>query len=428
MREIYEVIKEIQNTSSRNDKEAILLKGKSVNGFMLMLRYALDPFIVFGIGTKKLNKFMKKATGENNEFQDLFHLLRYLTLYNTGSDETLKKVSEFLAAEPDYELREFYSLVITKELKLGVTGKTVNKVFGHQHIRQFDCMLAEKFHEQLEKIEGKFYVTLKLDGFRLLAFKENGIVKFFSRQGQPIFGLEDIEEDLKHLPDNMVYDGELLLRNDKGLSSKELYSATSKVARTDGAKKLLEFYVFDVLPISEFYLGKSTNSYEKRRKYLDGIFAVVDLEWIKPLPVLYEGEDIKQVHRLLEEVDKKGLEGVMVNLADTPYTLTRSKGLLKAKLFKEGDFRIVGFEEGKNKNKGKLGRINIGYKDENIVGVGTGLSDAERVEIWNNQDKYIGKIVKVKYFEESKNSKTGLYSLRFPSFEEIRWDKDEPNW
>ena len=69
---------------------------------------------------------------------------------------------------------------------------------------------------------------------------------------------------------------------------------------------------------------------------------------------------------------------------------------------------------------------NVEFKD-NIVGVGSGFELSMRDEIWNNKDKYIGKIAKIQYFEVTKNQKDDKESLRFPVFKEWRFDKDEPS-
>ena len=82
---------------------------------------------------------------------------------------------------------------------------------------------------------------------------------------------------------------------------------------------------------------------------------------------------------------------------------------------------IIGFEEGRNRHTGKLGAFLVSYK-ENIVKVGTGISDELREEVWNNQDKYLGVTIAVKYFEETTNDKGGI-SLRFPVFVDFRFDK-----
>ena len=148
---------------------------------------------------------------------------------------------------------------------------------------------------------------------------------------------------------------------------------------------------------------------------------------ISVVPILYEGTDQNIIDKKLDEVDKQGLEGIML-ARDVKYKCKKHNGLLKCKKFKEGDFKVVGFKEGAagKKYEGTLGALLVEYKD-NVVGV-DGMSDKERDDIWNNQDEYIGKIVEVKYKEVSYNKTTGLPSLQFASFIRVRHDKTEPNY
>ena len=88
------------------------------------------------------------------------------------------------------------------------------------------------------------------------------------------------------------------------------------------------------------------------------------------------------------------------------------------------DIRIVGFEEGENRNSGTLGALICEYKD-NTVKVGTGLSDELRKEIWENKDKWLNRVIEVQYFEETEDSKTKLKSLRFPVFKTLREEGKE---
>ena len=87
------------------------------------------------------------------------------------------------------------------------------------------------------------------------------------------------------------------------------------------------------------------------------------------------------------------------------------------------DLKVVGYEEGSGKHSGKLGSLIVEYKN-NTVNVGSGFTDAQREECWNNREQLIGKIVAVKYKEETMDKKTKLPSLQFPTFIAFKTDKD----
>ena len=87
------------------------------------------------------------------------------------------------------------------------------------------------------------------------------------------------------------------------------------------------------------------------------------------------------------------------------------------------ELKLVAMEEGTGKHKGKLGAFIVDYKGFNL-NVGSGFSDEQREEYWNNQNKYIGEFVKVQYFEKTKNQQ-GEESLRFPVFLSFRNNEGE---
>jgi DNA ligase-1 len=347
-------------------------------------------------------------------------------LQRNASDETKLEINKFIASQPEDE-REWYKRMLLKDLKEGCTESTYNKIWSNL-VPTFDVMLAKKFEEHEHKIKDDFVVTLKLDGVRCAVLKENGSIKLISRQGKLFEDLNELTEELKQLPDNTVYDGELLLANDKNLDSADLYRETMKEVSKIGEKHNVEFHCFDIIPIEDFKAGKSKDKCIKRKETLHQLLQQYDFKLIKEVPVLYKGRDKEEVFRLLDEVTQKGLEGVMVN-QNMQYFCKRSDAILKVKKMNDCDLKIVGFESGEVDSKlaNTLGRINVEYKG-NVVGVGSGFSEEMRNEIWNNQGKYINRIAKIQFFEESENSKTKEKSLRFPVFIEIRWDKNEPSY
>ena len=86
---------------------------------------------------------------------------------------------------------------------------------------------------------------------------------------------------------------------------------------------------------------------------------------------------------------------------------------------------VMAMSTGKNKNT--LGAIIVKYVDNNIVKVGSGFTDEDRLFIWNHREDYIHKVAEIQYFEETSNQNGGL-SLRFPVFLQIRNDKNEVSY
>jgi DNA ligase 1 len=426
MKEVLNIINQIKTTSSRNEKEAILKKYKDNESLRKVLDAALNPYIVFGIGEKKLKKFINKTNGKENKFNNLFEVINYLKIHNTGTDHDVKVVAEFLNVQDNEELKELYKEVITKTLKIGATAKSINKAFGEQFIPEFNVMLAKKFEDEENKVKGKeFVITEKLDGMRCIMIVENGIVNFFSRQGQPITGLVEITQDAKFLPDN-VYDGELLIHNADDYKDRDVLQETLKIARKDGEKRGLVLHLFDMIPIDEFKVGKSKATYHKRKEELSFIVEKLNSPYIKIVPNLYVGKDLTVIPKMLEEMNQKGKEGLMLNVSDGKYQCKRTDVLLKIKSMNTMDCRIIGFEEGTGKYQGMLGALIVDYKGYELR-IGSGYTDEDREHLWQHRDEYLGKIVEVQYFRESRNQDGGL-SVSFPVFVCIREDKSDSSY
>jgi DNA ligase 1 len=426
MKEVLNIINQIKTTNSRNEKETIIKKHKDNQSFRKILDAALNPYVVFGIGEKKLKKFINKVNGNENKFDSLFDLIEYLKIHNTGTDHDVKLVAEFLNAQDVEELKDLYKEVITKTLKIGAAAKSINKAFGEQFIPEFNVMLAKKFEDEEHKVKGKeFVITEKLDGVRCVMIVENGNVNFFSRQGQPIAGLVEIVQDARFLPDN-VYDGELLIHNADDYKDRDVLQETLKIARKDGEKRGLVLHLFDMIPIDEFKAGKSKATYHKRKEELSFIVEKLNSPYIKIVPNLYVGKDLNVIPKMLEEMNQKGKEGLMLNVSDGKYQCKRTDVLLKIKSMNTMDCRIIGFEEGTGKYQGMLGALIVDYKGNELY-VGSGYTDDDRKHIWQHKDEYLGKIVEVQYFRESRNQDGGL-SVSFPVFVCIREDKSDPSY
>jgi DNA ligase-1 len=425
VKELVKIFSDLANDSSRTGKENILVENQDNELFKEVLKFVYNPYIVTGISTKKLNKKISPI-GMLIVPNTIKTVMNYLKENNSGRDKDILAIQKFIENLETEEERELARQIVTKDLKVGITEKTINKIYGEGFIPSFSVMLAESYEKKEAKVKGKFFITQKLDGNRCVAIKENGVTKFFSRKGQPVDGMVQLESEFQELPDNYVYDGELLLVNKDNLPSDELFRATQKVVRKDGEKKDLEFHVFDILPVAEFKKGKSKKTYEQRRNTLDIMFNHFNdgqIQHIMPLPVLYEGEDKNMVAVLMKWAEEQGYEGLMVNTANGLYQNKRVTDLLKVKKFKSADLLVMSVEKAiDGQFKGLLARVNVEYKG-NIVGVGSGFTLEQRKQFIENPDLICGKIIEVSYFEESKDEKTGQPSLRFPVFKGIRDDK-----
>lgn len=434
--DVRNIFEQISSASGSTQKIAIIKRNSDNNLFKKMLRFVYDDFIRTGMTYKTLASVDAPAffTDFNGQQYDIEQLMRYVKSHNTGAMATVSLVQDFCSVLSD-ENRDFLYHVFGKDLKIGVTAKTINKALGKGFIREFGVQLAHPYHKYADSVTGKiFCLTQKLDGHRSVFIYKDGQGQFFTRKGLPISGLEEQAEEatevVKTYGRDMVLDGELLLNNRDGLETKDLFRATSRILRSETANKTgILFNVFDALPTVEFEQGKSTQTFFDRKNGLEGALARtiydrhVHIPHIQIVSNLYYGNDIKKIKELQERyVKPNGWEGLMLNITDGYYQTKRTKDLLKIKEFFDADVVVKDVFEGEGKLKGTLGGIIVDYKGYDVR-VGTGFDDASRDYYWNNQDEIIGKVATVQYFEETNNQNDDSISLRFPVFITVRQDK-----
>lgn len=103
----------------------------------------------------------------------------------------------------------------------------------------------------------------------------------------------------------------------------------------------------------------------------------------------------------LNLTSKDGYEGVMIRNPNGLYRLKhRSTDLLKYKSFYDDEFKIIGFKEGKGKDKGTV-IWEVETKKGQPFFVRPGGTLEERQEFFKNGKKYIGKMLNVRYIKLS---------------------------
>lgn len=412
---IYNFLNKLKDEPSRNGKEIIIKNNKDI---LDDVKFLFDDMIVTGLAIKKINKDVPDVDLELLSFNDVVY---YLLKNNTGRDYDVAIVNKYIKNQPN-EYHDFLKQVFTKTFKSGVTASTINKALGEKYINEFKVQLAHPYEKFSDRDFGEFSITTKLDGHRTLCFYD-GISEpmFFTRKGKPIKGLNEIAQDIKNnisTDHPIVLDGEVIVKEYD--NKKDIFQETSKIIRSKSTdKKGLKFVVFDTLSQDDFWNGESKEKYLKRYNNLQSFNDSDNLSIIKHL---YRGTDKSVIANILMDQINNDEEGIMIN-TDTTYKTKRHPGLLKVKQFYTNDLLCTGTFDGEGKYKSLLGGIYVKYKD-NIVAIGSGFTDKEREQYYNNPDMIVGKIVEIQYFEESTNQNNNDISLRFPTFKGIRDDKD----
>lgn len=441
IKEIASILSEIKNSSGKLEKEKIISNNKDNQLLLDVLNHLYNPYIKTNIAKRKLSKAI--VLKQLCEIVGINEFMEFLQS-TTGTDQEVGFVQSYIESQPE-DVRWLLESMATKDLKIGITLKTINKALGYDLIPQFDLMLSDKWIDiktlKGEKktvnnwermIDKEVIATTKLDGIRAVVFATDDGVKMFSRSGHELEGYVDLENEFKKLAKGYVYDGEILAMNYDDLDSKELFQLTSSITRSKGIKEDVEFWAFDMISIEDFKKGASDTKASVRKGLLENLVEEVKkydtLENIHYVYPLYDGVfDKVKLEELSDQAKNNGLEGIMVQLSNASYECKRTKNILKMKAFESADLRCVDVYEGKTgKNIGKLGGLILNYKGH-LVNIGGGFTDEQREDYWNNKEMVLNKIIEINYFEEFENE-DGRLDLRFGTFKGIRNDKKEESY
>lgn len=416
--EVKEFFDILSQTKSTLVKKQLLAERKSDWNVKKFLDYLLNPFFVTGISEKKISK--PSIKDPKIQFASFHELMPYIRENHTGSDEVLANVQTFLDGVDD-ELRDFYIGIITKSIRIGCDVKTVNDALGFDLIPMWDVQQAYQIGKMKLSDNEWFSLSQKLNGVRGTFFEG----KLISRQGKEFAGLDHILADIKTLIRNCeewVIDGELIRKNTDGVSDNENFRLTTGIInQEDGDKSAIQFVIFDILPKEEFLRGESRLRYKDRMAkllHLGETIEMLGLDSLVIVRILYNGTNTFMIDACLDMMIAEGKEGLMLN-RDCKYFRKRHNGILKIKQFYTVDLRVIDLEEGSGRLSGTLGAFVVRYKD-NILHVGSGMTDEQRRTFWEERESLIGRVIEVKYKEESRDKQTGLPSLQFPIFVQLR--------
>lgn len=416
-------IRRLQKARGTKEKLAIIAENKENFAFKRLLYYACHPLLSYKVSETTLSRNVPLHNPVNIfVFSSIFEVCETLSKKKALDEATIHLVLLFLAAQKkDY--RELFKKLLAKTLRLGVTAKSINKVIPGL-IPEWEVQQAYPIEKYPLKEGTWFALTQKLNGVRCTYYRG----RLVGRSGAPFEGLDHIVDELSNWPD-LVFDGELTLKDKDGLSDNEAFrTATGIINSDDGDKSRICFTIFDMLHANEFDNGQSNPNYSMRRELLVGLQNALSARAAKNvsvLPVLYMGTDQSQIDIWLDRMVKEDKEGLMVNL-NVPYRCKRHSGILKVKRFYTMDLPIIRCKEGKGKYQGTTGSIIVDYKG-NEVGVG-GLNDAQRQWFWEHRNEIAGMLIEVKYKELSYDKKNGNESFQFPEFVRIREDKNEVSY
>ena len=426
-----DIISKLEADNSRLVKESILLHAmhEGLDEFFEGVTMALDPLVTFGV--KQVPERSGVITGQGLawiSFKSLALKLINRELTGHAARDAIELAKNVATTE---QWNGFYRRILIKDLRCGMSEKTVNKVakeFPQYAIPVFTCSLAHDSANHPKKMTGMKQIEVKLDGVRVITIIQGNKVEMFSRNGKQFhnFGhiIEELETVIKDhpVPYPLVLDGEVMSANFQDLM-KQLQRKDT-IQNSDAV-----LHLFDTIPLGCFKNG----SWDKPQSFRSQITK----HWVgQHTSVLqhvtaceWENVDLSTTegNRRFVELNKAavdgGYEGVMIKDIDAPYECKRTHAWLKAKPFIEITLKVVDVEEGTGRNTGKLGAIIVQGEDDGYnyhLNCGSGFTDDQRNNFWIDRANVIGSLVEIRADARTKSQDSETYSLRFPRFKTFR--------
>ena len=408
MKDLQELTEKLKETSSINEKKALLGQYPQCKG---LLRWTYDPFKQFFISSKNILK--------NPHIIDILshhrieELLNALNKRETTGHNAIGACNAFI--RNNHEYKGLILDILDKDLGIRVGASIINQVW-ESLIPAFKVALANKYETFSHKIDYKerWFVSRKLDGVRIITIIDNkGKIAFYSRTGKVILTLAKIEASIGLLGlKNKVFDGEMcIVNNDK----EDFTAIISQIRKKDSTVENPIYKVFDYLDIDEFEKKEGKKPFSERLDTLNRLKLAENIEKVAQFHINSE----EGLQKRLEYATRQGWEGLMMR-KDAGYKGKRSNDILKLKKFHDAEYKVLDIEvgpfrivkDGREETIQTMTNVLIEHKGHK-VSVGSGFSLQERQDFKENPAKIVGKVMTVQYFEETTNKEGGT-SLRFP--------------
>jgi bifunctional non-homologous end joining protein LigD len=307
-------------------------------------------------------------------------------------------------------------------------------------------MLATSIDEPFDGEDWLF--EIKWDGYRAVAFLENGKARLVSRNQNELTArypeLKDLAKSVK--AKTAILDGEVVALDEQGRASFSLmqqrtgFRPGGRRAATNADVPVL-YYVFDLLYLDGYDWRKLP--LEERKKKLASILITGDA-------VRYSDHYERQGKALFEMACQKGLEGILAKKRDSFYQERRSSEWLKIKIRHRLEAVIGGYTEPEG-SRMNFGSVVLGLYDKqgrliHVGQAGSGFNQKSLAEIWKllkkretKKNPFYGEVealrkvfwvkpelvAEIEYAEWTEGASHGSGpKLRAPVFLGLRDDKD----
>ncbi|EPY7848091.1 hypothetical protein ACXGXY_001837 [Campylobacter coli] len=414
MQIITDFLNELNASNSSNYKLEVLKKyNNEIIREFLSLVY---DKVKYSYGIKKVPEFQNNS--ETIDFNTIKNT--FIALHNrdfTGNKAI--SVIQTLLNNKTPEITRIITCILDRDIHSGISIKQINKVHK-KLITEFPymrCSLMDKF----KNIRFPAMIQIKADGTYRTFIKKGDSVQAFSRSGES-YEHPKVYSALLNLPDG-AYIGELICNEVEGTNSTEIRYKSNGLLNSLTPPENVTFYMWDYLTLEEFENGSSKTPYKERFEFVWRLTETLEYDTLTVVRTRVV-DNLESVNIYLNTWLKEGEEGAILKNCDAVFKNGTSTEQIKLKPEIEVEVRCIDFTEGNGKFKDTFGAIVFKTDDELIRGKVSGISDAERAEIFKNSSKYLNKVFTVKATALTKSEDSEIYALMHPRFNGFREDKD----
>lgn len=431
-----EILEEIRRAQGTNAKIEVLKKAKDNSAFINGLFLCYNP---------RINFYIRKIPDYQPALATAYHLERVLDLLKSlykrevTGNKAIAYLKDLLETSDPMDAK-FIEQIIRRDMQCGLSTTSINKVIPGL-IPVYDVMLCDAFDvERLNDWPYPSLIQTKWDGARdnIHYNRRTGVVEMFLRSG------EQIEDVPPHIADvvatelavqrpfnqiSFVLDGEILILKESGEGYLDRQTGNGIVNKIkDGTATPEEisrcrFVTWDFTEMEAFWKGSWNVRYEDRYKALSLAISQMSIKGVVICSHTKYVFSAKEAKEFYAEQLSEGHEGACIKTLDGIWEAKRVPWQMKMKEVLEMDVRVTGVYEGKPGTKyvGMAGGLTYESLDGEICGeVGSGLSDPQRHEFWENPP--IGRLMNVEYNSIVSRKGSDKKSLYLVVFIELRID------
>lgn len=305
---------------------------------------------------------------------------------------------------------------------------------------------------------------IKWDGYRAVAFIEDGVVRLVSRNQN---NLTPQYPELSELPERVdahtaIIDGEIVALDEEGRASFSLMQQRTGIGHAGrrvgkiptlaaplrgsaergapGNRDVpIVYYAFDLLYLDGYDLRRV--DLEQRKQLLSRV--------LTPDALVRYSDDFPDGNMLYEAAKQRGLEGIVAKRRKSCYIEKRSREWLKMKITQRQECVIGGYTDPKGSRE-HFGSVVLGFYDDkgrliHVGQAGSGFTQSTHEDMWQRLKKlqtdkspFYGKVealrkvhwvkpelvAEIKFTEWTHETQDGGLKMRAPVFEGLRIDKD----